>query len=168
MNRTHQMRMSISDQSVATVLQLTGAVSGFLQITVNKPPVNGVLRTADCGYTTEAVVFCIGRILLSIEDYFSPVCALDHSNQVNWLRRFSLESLGVSEGPNYRRDIALVGVHFGVEMPDIPGRHFPAQISERGTKLRKLGKCVPPDNRDRIVRGKVVSIVDERYQVQSV
>jgi hypothetical protein len=50
-----------------------------------------------------------------------------------------LESFGGAEGADYRRDITLVGVYFGVEVTHVFGGDFVSQVGQGGAELGEFG-----------------------------
>jgi hypothetical protein len=59
----------------------------------------------------------------------------------------------------------LVGVYFGVQVAHVFGGDFVGKVGEGGSKLGKFGEGVAADDGDGVVRGKIVAIVGESYEV---
>jgi len=75
---------------------------------------------------------------------------------------------GSQEPADDRRDIALIGVDFGVEMTHLLDRDFARKIGQSDAKARKSSEGIAADDRDCIVRWKVVAIIVERDEVKRV
>jgi hypothetical protein len=92
----------------------------------------------------------------------------ERSENENGSKNASLEALRSAKGADYASGIALVGVHFGIEVAHFVGGDLAGEIGERRAKLRKLVEGIVAHDGDRVVRRKIVKVVIERNEVQRV
>src|ERR1700751_3196182 len=83
-------------------------------------------------------------------------------------RGFRLQAFGLTEGPHHHYVIALVGIHFGVEMAHFVGGDFPAKAGERGTKLRKSRQGLSPHDGYGIIGRKIMAIIFKDGEMQRI
>src|SRR5580704_7160622 len=80
-------------------------------------------------------------------------------------RRSKSQSFAGAEVADYFRGVALVGVYLGVQVAHVFGGDFIGKVGERGSKLGEFGEGVAADDGDGVVRGKIVAVVGEDYEV---
>ena len=75
--------------------------------------------------------------------------------------------MGGAEGADYGGGVVLVGVDFGVHVAHVGGGDFSGEVGREGcgAEWGKFGEGVAADDGDGVVRGKIVAIVGESYEV---
>lgn len=80
----------------------------------------------------------------------------------------SLKMVGAAEVADDGGDVALGGIHLGVEMAHVGSGNFSGEIGEGGAELRKLREGRLADDGDGVVRRKVMAVVFESEDGKSV